>query len=262
MRLFGGGFGAVADARHAARDRRLRRPVLLLCQACSSTCSTGWSGGCTGGAGTVRCSQFNFAFFVGGGALAALVAKYQALAYFSDAMSFQIVRNLGGGSLVDALKYSLSEAGLMLIARRRGLALLCGGLPVAAPEMAQGAAARRTSRGCAMRTLIALLAATPFAAVRRQPGRRRRAALGRFNSVIADRDRARLGDRLRPRRLELVLLPDRRQPFDAGRHPLCARHARRRHRPGRLWRRLRLFGRAPRPPRPRSIAGAQAATSS
>ena len=52
--------------------------------------------------------QFNFAFFVGGGALAVLVAKYQALTYFSDAMSFQIVRNLGGGCLVDALKYSLS----------------------------------------------------------------------------------------------------------------------------------------------------------
>ena len=45
-----------------------------------------------------------------------LVAKYQALAFFSDAMSFQIIRNLGGGSLVDALLYALSDAGLMLIA--------------------------------------------------------------------------------------------------------------------------------------------------
>jgi hypothetical protein len=60
--------------------------------------------------------HFNFACFVGGGAIAIMVAKYQALAFFSDAMSFQIVRNLGGGSLVDALLYSLSEAGLMLIA--------------------------------------------------------------------------------------------------------------------------------------------------
>ena len=59
--------------------------------------------------------HFNFAFFVGGGALAVLVAKFQALAFFSDAMSFQIVRNLGGGSLVDALKYTLSEAGLIAI---------------------------------------------------------------------------------------------------------------------------------------------------
>jgi len=59
--------------------------------------------------------HFNFVFFVGGGALALLIGKYQALAFFSDAMSFQIVRNLGGGSLTDALLYSLSEAGLMLI---------------------------------------------------------------------------------------------------------------------------------------------------
>ncbi len=59
---------------------------------------------------------FNFAFFVGGGAVALLVAKYQALAFFSDAMSFQIVRNLGGGSLVDAAQYSLSEAGLIAMA--------------------------------------------------------------------------------------------------------------------------------------------------
>ena len=60
--------------------------------------------------------HFNYFFFVGGGAVAIMVAKYQALAFFSDAMSFQIVRNLGGGSLVDALLYSLSEAGLMAIA--------------------------------------------------------------------------------------------------------------------------------------------------
>ena len=63
--------------------------------------------------------------------MGAAAAKYQALAYFSDAMSFQIVRNLGGGSLADALLFSLSEAGLMLIAAggvrprlMRGLLLL------------------------------------------------------------------------------------------------------------------------------------------
>lgn len=59
--------------------------------------------------------HLNFAFFVGGGVLGATIAKFQALAYFSDAMSFQIVRNLGGGSLVDALLFSLSEIGLALI---------------------------------------------------------------------------------------------------------------------------------------------------
>jgi hypothetical protein len=59
--------------------------------------------------------HFNYSFFVGGGAVAVMIAKYQALAFFSDAMSFQIVRNLGGGSLVDALLYSLSESGLIAI---------------------------------------------------------------------------------------------------------------------------------------------------
>jgi hypothetical protein len=59
--------------------------------------------------------HLNFVVFVGGGVLGATIAKFQALAYFSDAMSFQIVRNLGGGSLVDALLFSLSEIGLALI---------------------------------------------------------------------------------------------------------------------------------------------------
>jgi hypothetical protein len=59
--------------------------------------------------------HFNYFFFVGGGAIVVMIAKYQALAFFSDAMSFQIVRNLGGGSLVDALLYSLSESGLIAI---------------------------------------------------------------------------------------------------------------------------------------------------
>ena len=64
---------------------------------------------------------FNFACFIGLGALGAVVAKYEALAYFSDAMSFGIVRNLGGGSLGQALLFTLSEAGLILIGLGAGL---------------------------------------------------------------------------------------------------------------------------------------------
>ena len=59
---------------------------------------------------------FNFACFAGLGAAGLVTAKYEALAYFSDAMSFGIVRNLGGGSLGQALLYAMSEAGLILIA--------------------------------------------------------------------------------------------------------------------------------------------------
>lgn len=57
----------------------------------------------------------NFLVLAGGGMLGAAIGKYQALAYFSDAMSLQIVRNLGGGSLTDALLFSLNEVGLAAI---------------------------------------------------------------------------------------------------------------------------------------------------
>src|ERR1051325_5856990 len=67
--------------------------------------------------------HLNFAFFVGGGGIAILAAKYAALQYFSDSISVQIVRNLGGGSLVYALRYSLTEIGLMLIAVGGAIAL-------------------------------------------------------------------------------------------------------------------------------------------
>ena len=58
--------------------------------------------------------HFNFFYLATFLGSAVLVAKYQALSYFSDAMSFQLIRNLGGGSLVEALRYTLSEAALML----------------------------------------------------------------------------------------------------------------------------------------------------
>lgn len=41
-----------------------------------------------------------------------LAAQYQLHSYFSDAVSFALVKQLGGGSLVDAIKYGLSEIGI------------------------------------------------------------------------------------------------------------------------------------------------------
>jgi len=162
--------------------------------------------------------HFNFAFFVGGGALAVLVAKFQALAFFSDAMSFQIVRNLGGGSLVDALKYTLSEAGLIAI----------GLLGAGAFYAAAWFVLRRRWRDTApladhwrlgRRPLLALLLATPlvlFAANRIDDAR---SAAARFNGVMAlgtlfhqasdfDRDG-----------WSFFSFPLDRQPFDGSRHP-------------------------------------------
>jgi hypothetical protein len=59
---------------------------------------------------------FNF-LFVGTVPLAlAMAARFRILSYFSDAVSITIIRNLGGGSLLDALHYVLDEAIFLLLA--------------------------------------------------------------------------------------------------------------------------------------------------
>jgi phosphoglycerol transferase MdoB-like AlkP superfamily enzyme len=57
----------------------------------------------------------NFLFFAVGGLVAALIAKFEALSYFSDALSFELIRSLGGNSLAEAALYVASEAALMAI---------------------------------------------------------------------------------------------------------------------------------------------------
>ena len=162
--------------------------------------------------------HFNYLFFVGGGTLAALIGKYQALAFFSDAMSIQIVRNLGGGSLKDALLYSLSEVGLAAIVG--GFALLFyAGVRLFFRRRWREAADVPDHWRPTKRQWLALLAATPlvlFAANRVDDSR---AALTRFNSVVAvsfvleqatdfDRDG-----------YSLYSYPLDGQPFDGSRHP-------------------------------------------
>jgi sulfatase-like protein len=57
----------------------------------------------------------NFLFFAVGGFAAALIAKFEALSYFSDALGFELIRSLGGNSLAEAAMYVASEASLMLL---------------------------------------------------------------------------------------------------------------------------------------------------
>jgi hypothetical protein len=162
--------------------------------------------------------HFNYAFFVGGGALALLIGKYQALAFFSDAMSFQIVRNLGGGSLADALLYSLSEAGLMLIGAGTALIFYLAVRFLLRRRWHEAAPLPDHWRPGG-RQLALLLGSTPFLlfAVNRVDDAR--AALSRFNSVVAigtvleqatdfDRDG-----------YSLFSFPLDLQPFDGSRHP-------------------------------------------
>jgi hypothetical protein len=163
---------------------------------------------------------FNFAFFVGGGALAVLIAKYQALAFFSDTMSFQIVRNLGGGSLTDALLYSLSEGGLILIGAGGAVAVY-GALFLWLRRRWREAPPFADRPRLGGRQLLLVLAATPFILFGVNRVDDARAALSRFNSVIAttalldtvtdfDRDG-----------YSFFSFPIDRQPFDAARHPFA-----------------------------------------
>jgi hypothetical protein len=159
--------------------------------------------------------HFNFAFFAGGGAIAVLVAKYQALAFFSDAMSFQIIRNLGGGSLVDALLYALSDAALMLIALGGAAAFYL----IAFLFVRRAAFALSDHYRLGWRKALACCLAVPLLlfAANRVPDAR--AAAGRFDGVILVStllDQATDFDR---DGWSFFSYPLDRQPFDAGRHP-------------------------------------------
>lgn len=161
---------------------------------------------------------FHFVFFTLLGWVGVLIGKFQALSYFSDAMSFQIVRNLGGGSLIDALLYTLSETGLVL--------LILGGAAIAYGAMrwlirrrwAEAPPAGDAVR-IPVRLLVALLLLVPAALYAANRVDDARSALARFNAVLVwtvplhqltdfDRD----GWSFYSYPLDL-------QPFDPARHP-------------------------------------------
>jgi hypothetical protein len=164
--------------------------------------------------------HFNYAVFVGGGALAAMIAKYQALAFFSDAMSFQIVRNLGGGSLVDALLYSLSEAGLIVIALGGAAFFYLIALLALRRRWRHSPPLPDVYRLGWRKGLAAFVAAAlVLFGVNRVDDAREAAA--RFDSVIALStllDQATDFDR---DGWSWFTYPIDRQPFDAGRHPFA-----------------------------------------
>lgn len=61
-------------------------------------------------------AMIHFAFLYGGLSLLALTLQYQLHSYFSDAVSFALLTQLGGGSATDALLYAKNEIALGLVA--------------------------------------------------------------------------------------------------------------------------------------------------
>jgi hypothetical protein len=217
--IFGGGFGQ-SRAVDTLPETVLFLTVLLACHAFLLWVAERVIRRLHGaGRDTLLC-RFNFFYWacaIGG---AALVAKYRALSYFSDALSFQVVRNLGGGSLIEAVRYALSEIALIGFVALGALGLYAILLLILrrrwrdAPPLPGGA---RTTR----RELAASLAALPLLLLVAAHFQDVRSALGRFNApwlLAAALDRGTDFD------LDGFGLYGARadpHPFDAGRHPFA-----------------------------------------
>lgn len=148
-----------------------------------------------------------------------LAAQYQLHSYFSDAVGFTLIKQLGGGSLVDAIKYGLSEIGVAALAgvgvvlvAWLAWKLLARMLPGNMPE------ARGPGRKPALAAIVALLACAfviPRGGSDAAFGLNRTLAwqgMTRLLSLATDFDRDRYG---------MFAIQYDAAPFDGSRHPLA-----------------------------------------
>jgi hypothetical protein len=113
--IFGGGFGQ-SKLIDEAGEWLLFVPALLVAQASQVLGAFLLLRTLHGRRAGEAVFLLNFLFLTVGIGCALLVAKFEALAYFSDAMGFELIRNLGGGSLATAALYVLDEAVLLGVA--------------------------------------------------------------------------------------------------------------------------------------------------
>lgn len=109
--LFGGGFGQ-SHALSGVGEVALFLLTAILAQALEVGLAYLLVGKLLGARVRRLVRLFAFLFFTIGIHVGVVVAKFELLSYFSDAVSFTILRNLGGGSLLDAALYGLSEGAL------------------------------------------------------------------------------------------------------------------------------------------------------
>ena len=215
--LFGGGFGQ-SRTLDSAIEIAAFLAALIACQALLFYTLYRLVRRLHGRRADTPLFHLNFIFVAGLGGAAIVAAKYRALAYFSDALSFEIVRNLGGGSLTDAFLYSLSEAGLMLIAAAGAVALYGGGLLLLRRRWRGADPLPDVTRLSPGRTVLALLALPLllFAANRIDDSR---AALARFNSVFLVSSALHALTDVDRDGWSLFSHPLDGRPFDGSRHP-------------------------------------------
>jgi len=160
----------------------------------------------------------HFAFAFGGITLLLLVSRYQLHSYFSDAVDFALVKNLGGGSLSDALLYSKNELVLGVAA----IAGLLGTWWIALRLVRRFAGSGSTpprplwgATGAATALWLAALWVVPHVSEDAARGLNRTIGWGAGNTLFAtltDFDGDGYG---------LIGLQADSHPFDSARHPLA-----------------------------------------
>lgn len=162
--------------------------------------------------------RFNLLFFGVGGFTAALAAKFEVLSYFSDAVSFQLIRSLGGGSLFDAFLFALSEGALMI----GGLALALLGYGVIAWRLRKRKGRELEAPGLPVgRALVLLVLAVPSMALAANRIPDARYGLNKMTAYSLGNDAlAAITDFDRDGYSWFTAQIDR-EPFDATRHPLA-----------------------------------------
>jgi phosphoglycerol transferase MdoB-like AlkP superfamily enzyme len=157
----------------------------------------------------------NFLFFTGGGSAALLFAKYEVLSYFSDALGFELIKSLGGGSLADAMLFVANDAALALLAIAGAIAAWWAGTRLARRFLPDRVATVRLG----WRHLLLLALSLPLVAAAAVGEPDVRYALSRFNAFgLANQAMARASDFdgdgyswFTPQRDAF--------PFDSARHP-------------------------------------------
>ncbi|MDG2002990.1 MAG: sulfatase-like hydrolase/transferase [Novosphingobium sp.] len=163
---------------------------------------------------------FHFSFAYGGLNLGLLNAQYQLHSYFSDVVDFALLKQLGGGSIKDALLFSKDEIALGVAALAVYLLLWWGCWRVARRWFPTAIAASQLSRGSKLLTIswlafIAMLAIVPRTGSDTAHGLNRMLAwskIGTLADLASDFDGDNYG---------LFGLRNDAYPFDSTRYPLA-----------------------------------------
>lgn len=178
--LFGGGFGQ-SRALAGAGERALFLACTIAAQALCIALAYLLLFALLNGRVRRLTRLVTFLFVTCGVAMAVATAKFELLSYFSDTVSFQLLANLGGGSLVDAALFGLSEGAL--IAQILGGAILAWLICLLLIRRFTPATDRTAPPALGWRTMVALMVLVPtlLLAANRKPDVRH--AVGRMNAT-------------------------------------------------------------------------------